>query len=87
MPPPIEEIVKLPGIRHGIERELHKLVLDGQEEEVRFRRRMHLHLCLIAIAGAMTLLSLTSVVDATSVAGLMIGLNCTQEIVDYAGRF
>jgi hypothetical protein len=87
MPPPIEEIAKLAGVRHGIETELRKLVLDGEEEEARFRRRMHLHLCLIAIAGAMTLLSLTSVVDASSVAGLMIGLNCTQEIVDYLGRF
>jgi len=84
---PIDEIAKLAGVRHTIDVELRKLVLDGEEEEARFRRRMHLHLCLIAVSGAMTLLSLTSLMDVSAVAGLMIGLNCTQELIDYLGRF
>jgi hypothetical protein len=75
------------NVRKDIDRGLHRLVLAEEDEAARFRRRMHLHLCMIGIAGGATLLSMLSVMDAASIVYITLGLNCTQEFVDYVGRF
>jgi hypothetical protein len=91
IPPAVRDFFKKKlrklSIRKRVDHGLHNLVLAEADEAAKFRRRMHLHLCLIGVAGGMTLLSVSSIVDVASVAYLTLGLNCTQEIIDYAGRF
>jgi hypothetical protein len=96
MPPPPEEDKPSPKPSFCKEAEnlckradtsLKKLVLAGEDEDARFRRRMHLHLCLIGLATGLALLSIWSIVDASSAICLTLGLNSTQELLDYAGKF
>jgi hypothetical protein len=87
--------VKPPPVRKDIERackDIAKgfdwLVLKEAEDEVaRFRRKMHIHLCLIGVAMILTIMSMWSIVDAGSAICLTLGLNSAQEALDYAGRF
>jgi hypothetical protein len=96
MPPPPEEDKPSPkpslceeaeNLCKRADASLKKLVLAGEDEDARLRRRMHLHLCLIGLAASLALLSIWSIVDASSAICLTLGLNSTQELLDYAGKF
>jgi len=68
---------------------LEAFVLCGEEfsEATRLRRRLHIHVCLLGVAGLLTFLGAVSFVDADMVVGISVGLNSVQEFLDYVGRF
>jgi hypothetical protein len=86
-PVPVPKAARKLTFRENADRELRRLVLAEADEAAKFRRRMHLHLCLLAVAGVFTLLSVFSVMDATAVVGTTFTLNSAQEYLDYMGRF
>jgi hypothetical protein len=84
MPPPIrKDIIKF---RKEIDGRLGHLMLADAKEEERFRRRMHLHVCLLSFGGGLALLSMWSLMDASAAMGLTMVLNLIQERLDYIGR-
>jgi hypothetical protein len=66
---------------------LHELVLCGNDETARMRRRLHIHVCLLSLTGLVTLLAGMSLVNADIVVGSSVGINACQEFLDYVGRF
>jgi hypothetical protein len=85
-PPPVRKDIE--HVRVSIEHGVRKLVLvDAEDEVARFRRKMHIHLCLIGVALILTIMSMWSMVDAGSAICLTLGLNSAQEALDYMGRF
>jgi hypothetical protein len=63
------------------------LVLAEAEEQEKFRRRLHIHGCLICMACLLFVMSAFSLVDTTVMVGGTFCLNGMQEFLDYAGRF
>ena len=86
-PPPLGFCREFEALCKRVDHRLEKLVLADEDEVARLRRRMHLHLCLIALATGLALLSVWSIVDASSAVCLTLGLNSVQEALDYVGRF
>ncbi len=67
--------------------ELHRFVRDEAEDVEKFRRRFHIHLCLLTVNGVVTYLSLVGIVSITLVTGCTTGVLVIQEYVDRIGRF
>lgn len=70
-----------------VEHKLDHLVLAEEDEQARFRRRMHIHLCMIGASALLALMSIWSLVDASSVIFMTLTVNSTQEFFDYVGKF
>lgn len=69
-------------------RTVDKLVLrETEEEEIRFRRRMHLHLCLGSVVVTATFMSAMSLLDIEGLMAVTFGVNGLTEFLDYVGRF
>lgn len=67
--------------------QLHRFVKLEAEEETRFRRRMHLHICLLCVSGGLSFASVVSLVSVTYVTGATTFILIIQETIDYIGRF
>lgn len=72
---------------HKLDSGLHKLALDGEEEERRMKRRLHIHLCLIGVSGALSICAAFDIVSLTVAAGASLPLMGIQEWIDEIGRF
>jgi hypothetical protein len=86
-PVPVPKAVERLSLRAKADAELRKLVLAEEDDVARFRRRMHIHICLIGVTGGCTLLSVMSVMDMTVVVYVTMCLNGIQEFIDNAGKF
>jgi hypothetical protein len=65
---------------------LHEFVKADADETEKFRRRFHLHLCMLSITALALTLSVMSVIDSTMFIGLTVLANGTQEALDYVGK-
>jgi hypothetical protein len=73
--------------RDRLNLELHKFVLSEEEETLRLRRRLHIHICLLGVSGLLTFLSMWNMISIAVVTGSSVTILTLQEWVDYIGRF
>lgn len=66
---------------------LHRFVRTGEEDAVRMRRRLHIHVALLTCTGAMSFCGLWGIVSLTAVTGTSTGVILLQEIIDSFGQF
>jgi hypothetical protein len=85
-PPPLLS-ARYRKVRHEACTEVRKLVKFEEDEVTKLRRRLHIHLTLIGLAGFLTFMSLFSFLDAYAVVSSSVCIQVLQEYVDYAGRF
>jgi hypothetical protein len=65
-----------------------KIVLtDAEDEEVKLRRKAHLHICFAAVIFVATFSSAFGLISLQVVAGVGIFSQCLQEYLDLAGKF
>lgn len=72
-------------VRLGLE--LHRFVCADKDEEIKFRRRLHVHLCLFSLSSALAFLNSLSVVGVDTVVLSSVGTQLGMEFFDYVGRF
>jgi hypothetical protein len=72
---------------HKLDAGLHKLCLTEETEEVRFRRRLHIHVVMISITSGLSLCAVFGCVSLSVATGGSAGLLCLQELLDDIGRF
>lgn len=66
---------------------LHKFVRSESDEAERFRRRLHIHVCLLCATTVLTLFSLAGTVSVYVVTSSSTGVLVVQEFIDSVGRF
>jgi hypothetical protein len=72
---------------HKLDDTLHRLCLAEEEEEARFRRRLHIHLVMIGATGALSICAVFGMVSLSIATGGSAGILCIQEYLDDIGRF
>jgi len=67
--------------------ELHRFVKLEEEEAARFRRRFHIHLCLMGVLLFLTVLGVDDMISTPVIVSSSAGINLLQEAIDRIGQF